>query len=231
MTRSQSPGKTLEQAITDALVSGNEEAAASMLRRAFGRRPHGGVDDLPELLEELAEYFVAQDRTEDAIGAAGRAVLMTTAPLRDAEVVRRRCRIAEILLKAGLPDEAMAVYAAVAEDAPDETCVHEAASNDYLDVGDPEMAYAWSTAGVEHGITRSNTDGCLGRLVSLRRAAMGELGWGRDDLDRRATQLLAQGRLGHVPDTLVIESEADTEVASDRAVELLDQLRQRHRPG
>ena len=230
MTRSQSRARTLEQAITDALVTGDEDAAAAMLRRAFGRRPDAGADDLPELLEELAEYFVAQDRPEDAIGAAGRAVLMTTAPVRTSEVVKRRCRIAEILLKAGLPDEACAVYAAVAEDAPGETCVHEAAGNDYLDVGDPELAYAWSTAGVELAVSTRSADSCLGRLIGLRRAAMAELGWGRDDLDQAATELIASVRRGERPHTLVLEDDADTDAASDRAVELLEQLRSRRPP-
>lgn len=225
MTRPPSRGKTLEQAITDALVQGDEAGAAALLRRAFGRRPDAGADDLPELLEELAEYFVAQDRPEDAIGAAGRAVMLTKAPGRNTDAVRRRCRIAEILLKAGLPDEACAVYASVAEDAPHETCVHEAAGNDYLDVGDPELAFAWTTAGIELAVSESNVSDCLGRLIALRRATMAELGWDPDELDQRASELLVQVRRGRRVDDLYVETDVDLEVASDRAAELLEQLR------
>ena len=191
MTPSRGSAPTLEQAIEIALAGGDEERAAAMLRHAFGREPLRGRSDLPELLEELTEYFVAADRPEDAISAASRAVLMTPDSGVDHEVLRRRCRIAEVLLNAGLLDEAYAVYAAIAEQVPTEAWVHEAAGSDYLDAGELEFALAWLTAGLHIAMAAGDDLMCIARLLGLRRVAMSAMGRGADELDVAAGALLA----------------------------------------
>ncbi len=176
---------TLEHAITLALAHGDEQSATVLLRQAFGGDGRGDEAELPELLEELTEYFVSVDRPEDAIAAASRAVLMTPRNTAEPEGPRRRCRIAEVLLNAGLPDEACAVYAAVAEEAAGETWVHEAAGSDYIDAGEFELGYAWLTAGLEIAVAAGEAD-CIARLQGLRRLSMTMLAMPLDDLDRRA---------------------------------------------
>jgi tetratricopeptide (TPR) repeat protein len=173
--------RTLEEAITAALATGDEPTAAALLRRAFDRPDQRGTGDLPELLEELAEYFVSLDRYEDAIAAATSAALITSAPAEDG--LRRRARVAQVLLSAGLVDEACAVYAAVAEDAPGQTWVHEAAGSDYVDAEEFELAFAWLTGGLEIAVADGQPVECVRRLCGLRRIAMMALGMPPDDLD------------------------------------------------
>lgn len=227
MTTSSGGTQTLERAITLALADGHDETAAAMLRRAFGRAAAAGRDDLPELLEEFAEYFVSVGREEEAIAAGSTALLMTPADGEDEDVLRRRCRIAQILLTAGLPDEACAVYAAVAEEVPGELWVHEAAGCDYVDAGEYELAYGWLTAGLEHAVAKGDDERCVARLLGLRRISMRGLGLPTDDLDAAAVALVAapSEHSADADDVLLLDELDRDRVPPQRSIELLEALR------
>jgi hypothetical protein len=84
--RSNRPSRTPSRRVTNSW--------RAPLRRAFGHSARDTTDDLPELLEELAEYYLSVDRAEDAITAAGRAVMMTPSAAGQPDALRRRCRTA-----------------------------------------------------------------------------------------------------------------------------------------
>lgn len=218
---------SLEGAITAALAAGRDEAAAVMLRRAFGREGAGDRDDLPELLEELAEYYLSRGRPEDAMAAAGRAVLMTPVVADEPELLRRRCRIGEILLKAGLVDEACAVYASLAEEARGETWIHELAGSDYVDADEHELAFAWLTAGLEFALAKGDPDDGVARLAGLRRISMSALGLTPDALDRQAQGRCAtpDAHAADADDLMLIDELEHEGVAGEATLRLLHCLR------
>ena len=201
-----------------------------MLRRAFGRPSGSDAADLPELLEELAEYYASQNRPEDALATATRAALITAPDADPVEGLRRRCRIAEMLLRSGLADEACAAYAAIVEEAPGQTWVHEAAGRDYADAEDHEIAFAWLTAGLEQAMAADEVN-CVARLLGLRRATMAALELPIDDLDRDATALISTPATpSPYADDLELFVELDGEgVPPERALRLLACLREAQR--
>lgn len=226
MVVSQSPAPTVDHAILAALAAGDHRRAAMLLRRAFGTAAHDGEADLPELLEELAEYFASAHREEDAVAAAAWAALVGTTHEGGPDELRRRRRIAEMLLRMGLPDDACAVYAAVAAEAPCQTWVHEAAASDYADAGDFELAFAWVTAGLEQAVTQEEKT-CIARLLGLRRMAMDALELSADDLDQQASAVLRQRQMpSAAADDLELLVELDGDgVPPERALRLLGILR------
>ncbi|HVM19171.1 MAG TPA: hypothetical protein VM307_04355, partial [Egibacteraceae bacterium] len=189
--------------------------------------------DLPELLEEFAGYFASCDRHEEAIAAAVHAVRLTSDGSEQA--LRRRARIAEILLRAGLSDEACAVYASIAEEAPGQTWVHEAAGSAYADAQEYDLALAWLTAGLELAVTNDESEACVRRLCGLRRIAMAELGVAADDLDGQACARFSFPEIGAAaagPQTddadpvLLADALDEDHVARGSALRLLHALRQ-----
>ena len=222
-----SRGRTLEQAIIAALAAGDDDQAAALLRHAFGYEHTSKSADLPELLEELTEYFLSQDRSEDAIAVASEALLATSPGPGDPAVLRRRCRIGEILLKVDLPDEACAVYASIAQEAPDDaTFVHQVAGSDYLDAGEHELAFAWLTAGLQIALRQQDQEAAAALLV-LRRASMHALALPPDPLDQRAS---APASPAHAPsaeaDDLLLHDELDRHRdTGGHVLDLLEQLR------
>lgn len=218
---------TVAEAILAAVSRGDDHAATVMLGRAFGCA--AGVDeaDLPALLEELAEYMLEQDRTEEAFAAASSAVLSTPSPEADEAVLRRRCRVAEVLLKGGLVDEACALYVAVKQAAPWAPWVHEVAGSDHLDAGEPELALAWLTSGLELALDQRAAPEDVAPLLERRRAGMVELGWPPDDLDRRASALLRCPPAHHPEgDEVVLAAQLDgTGGSAEQVVRLLARLR------
>jgi tetratricopeptide (TPR) repeat protein len=191
MPAAQTSGPTLQDAILEALAEGDDFAAAALLRIAFGTGDGsgGGTEDLPELLEELAEYFVSVNRPEDALAAAGKAVLLTPSGADGQRLLSRRCRIGEAMLSAGLVDEACAVYVAIAQEAPGQTWVHEAAGSDYIEAGEQELAFAWLTAGLELAVEDGDVE-CADRLRGLRHISMRALGKRPDPVERAAAALV-----------------------------------------
>jgi hypothetical protein len=218
---------TLEEAILTALAEGDDNAAAALLRVAFGGET-AGPDDLPELLEQLAEYFVSVNRPEDALTAAGRAILLTPSGADAQKLLQRRCRIAEGMLAAGLVEEACAVYTAVAQEVPGQTWVHEAAGSDYVEAGEHEMAFAWLTAGLELAIAQDDPE-CAERLCTLRRISMRALGHEPDGLERKAAALIGGNFEPQAPEhgveiddlALITELEADGDQDALRLVQTL----------
>jgi tetratricopeptide (TPR) repeat protein len=219
-----SPAPTLAEAIVAALAEGEDATAARLLRRAFGRADCSGTDDLPELLEALAEYFMTTDQPEEAFAAAARAVCMTETRAHEPEGLRCRCRVAEILLRFGLAEEAYAVYATVAQDAPGQTWVHEAAGTGYLDAGEHELALAWLSAGLEIALANGEAS-CVNRLMGLRRIAMGAFDLPADALDAQAIELLELTRDHQLEDLVALEEIDLTADDPERLIRLVTALR------
>jgi tetratricopeptide (TPR) repeat protein len=169
---------TIESAISQALADGDETQAVSLLRHAFA----APAASLPELLEELAEYYAAQGRVEDAVGAMGRALDAGWDGRPDA-----RCRMAEYLLRAGLPGEAEELYEAARDDHPDDLDVYHAAGVDYAEAGRPERAVAWLTAGLERALALGVGAHCgvVCDMVQVRRECLMALERALDALDAR----------------------------------------------
>jgi tetratricopeptide (TPR) repeat protein len=215
--------RSLESAIDAALAAGNDATALDLLRRAFG----GGRADLAELLEELTEYRLAVGRPEAALDAAARALLVDAGDAEE-DVLRRRSRIAEILLAAGLPEEAFAVFADVAQEGGDATCVHEAAGRVYLEAGETELALGWLTAGLEIAVADGDPGGCGARVLDLRRGALTALGRGRDALDGRAASLLPDpvDRTADVDDLIVIDELDRDGIPAELVLGIVRSLRQ-----
>ena len=152
-----------------------------------------------------------------------KAVCMTEARAQEPEGLRCRCRIAEILLRFGLAEEAYAVYATVAQDAPGQTWVHEAAGTGYLDAGEHELALAWLSAGLETALV-SEERSCVDRLLGLRRITMDAMGVPPDTLDGQAGEFLDLAR-DHVLDDLVVLDEIDLTRDPRRFIRLVGALR------
>ncbi len=227
MTASGHRSVTVEEAITDALAARDNNRAAALLRRAFGTDDATGTADLPELLEEFAEYLAVSERADEALAIMVRAAELASPDADQAELLRRRCRVAEMLLKAGLLDEASAIYIGVAEEAPGQAWVHETAGSDHLDAGEEDLAFAWLTAGLEQAIANGDDGRCVARLLGLRRMSMGALGLAVDDLDRQAASRIETPHICSADaDDLVLVGELEGEgVAPERALRLLECLR------
>ncbi|MDP9406073.1 MAG: hypothetical protein M3O86_05670 [Actinomycetota bacterium] len=196
--------ETLEDRITVALTDGDDAQAAALLERAFDADYACGEDRLPCLLEELAEYYADLGRYDDAIATMAHALEKGWTGRPDG-----RCRIAEFLLRAGLVDEAAALYDEVRADTPDDVCVYHSAGVEYAATGRHERALAWLTDGLDRAVTQNECDGIVAQMLSLRRDALAALGRPHDELDDRAQRALdAAGRHAH-DDLEVILSRAE----------------------
>ena len=91
--------------------------------------------DLPGLLDELAEVYQQLGRVDDALAAMRAAIDAGYAGSPDP-----RCRLAEIMLRAGRTESAAQVYAQVS------------AGCEYAAAGDPQQALDWFTEGLQQGL-------------------------------------------------------------------------------
>jgi tetratricopeptide (TPR) repeat protein len=99
--------------------------------------------DLPGLLDELAEIYQQLDRVDDALAAMQAAIDAGYAGDPDP-----RCRLAEIMLRAGRTEPAAEVYARVKADTPDDVWLFNSAGLEYAAAGDPQRALDWLTEGL-----------------------------------------------------------------------------------
>jgi hypothetical protein len=105
-----------------------------------------------------------------------------------------RCRLAEILLRAGRTEPAHDFYAQVKAATPDDVWLYNNAGLEYDAAGDHSRALDWLTAGLELALDTGDPDNLVSQLNQLRREQLTALGHELDDLDARAETFLAQPR-------------------------------------
>jgi hypothetical protein len=143
-----------------------------------------GVLYLPELLGELSEAYEQLGRTEDALDTMRAA---TTAGYTGAP--DPRCRLAEILLRAGRAEEAHPIFGEVKAETPDDVWLYNNAGLEYGAAGDHERALEWLTEGAARPVPARAADrGCrpAGRLLG-RRAGRRRRAWPVGVEDSRLT--------------------------------------------
>ena len=116
-----------------------------------------GVFYLPELLGELAETYERLGRTDDALATMQAAIDAGYAGAPDP-----RCRLAEILLRAGRAEDAHPIFAEVKADTPADVWLYNNAGLEYGAAGDHERAVAWLTEGLKLAIATGDPE----RLVA-----------------------------------------------------------------
>ncbi len=168
-------------------------AAADVLERAIGtcRADPTALDwfDLPGLLDELAEVYQQLGRVDDALAAMRAAIDAGYTGSPDP-----RCRIAEILLRAGRTEPAHDLYTQVQTDTPEDVWLYNSAGLEYDAAGDHPRALEWLTSGLQLALDTGDPERLVGQLTQLRRQQLDALGCGRDELDTRAETFLAQPR-------------------------------------
>lgn len=168
-------------------------AAAEVLERAVGacRADPEARDwfDLPGLLDELAEVYQQLDRVDDALAAMRAAI----AAGYDGEP-DPRCRLAEIMLRAGRGEPAAEIYAQVKSDTPNDVWLYNSAGLEYAAAGDSQQALAWLSEGLRLALDDGDPQNLVGQLQGLRREQLRDLGYELDELDRRAERSLAHRR-------------------------------------
>jgi tetratricopeptide (TPR) repeat protein len=146
--------------------------------------------DLPGLLDELAEVYQQLGRVEDALAAMQAAIDAGYAGSPDP-----RCRLAEILLRAGRTKPAAQVYAQVKADTPDDVWLYNSAGLEYAAAGDPQQALDWFTQGLQLALDTGDPENLVAQLQALRREQLNDLAHQLDELDARAKQFLTQRQL------------------------------------
>jgi tetratricopeptide (TPR) repeat protein len=139
-----------------------------------------------ELLGELADEYEAAGRTEDAMNAVREAIAVGWPGHPDG-----RCRLAEILMRAGRSGEASAIWAQVRADAPDDVWVYNNAGIEYCIAGDHEESLSWLTEGLVIALDRGDPERLVDQLHHWRGRCLVGLGRGSDELQARAEDHLA----------------------------------------
>jgi tetratricopeptide (TPR) repeat protein len=145
--------------------------------------------DLPGLLDELAEVYQELDRVDDALAAMRAAIEAGYDGEPDP-----RCRLAEIMLRAGRTEPAAEVYAQVQADTPDDVWLYNSAGLEYAAAGDPKRALDWFTEGLRLALDSGDPENLVAQLRALRREQLSDLGYEPDELDTHAETFLAQRR-------------------------------------
>jgi tetratricopeptide (TPR) repeat protein len=146
-----------------------------------------GIFYLPELLGELAETYERLGRPDDALATMQAAIDAGYAGAPDP-----RCRLAEILLRAGRAEDAHPIFAAVKADTPDDVWLYSNAGLEYGAAGDHERAVAWLTEGLRLAIATGDPERLVAQMSDLRRESLAALGRDLDELEVRADEFLAQ---------------------------------------
>jgi tetratricopeptide (TPR) repeat protein len=136
---------------------------------------------LPELLDELASAYSDDGRVDDALQTMRQAIDAGLGGEPDS-----RCRIAEILMRAGRVAEAEPIWAQVRQDTPDDVWLYNNAGLEYADIGDHATALAWLTDGLRIALNSGDPDRLVAQLIGLRSDAMTALGIEPDELQARA---------------------------------------------
>ena len=146
-----------------------------------------GIFYLPELLGELAETYGRLDRTDDALATMQAAIDAGYAGAPDP-----RCRLAEILLRAGRAEEAHPIFVEVKAETPDDVWLYNNAGLEYGAAGDHERAVAWLTEGLELALATGDPERLVAQMSDLRRESLAALGRDLDELEARADEFLSQ---------------------------------------
>jgi tetratricopeptide (TPR) repeat protein len=149
--------------------------------------------DLPGLLDELAEVYQELGRVDDALATMQAALQAGYDGVPDP-----RCRLAEIMLRAGRTDPAAEIYAQVKADTPDDVWLYNSAGLEYAAAGDPKRALDWLTEGLRLALDDGDPENLIGQLNALRREQLGDLGYELDELDTQAERFLT-GHRHHRP--------------------------------
>jgi tetratricopeptide (TPR) repeat protein len=144
---------------------------------------------LPELLGELSEIYEQLGRTEDALDTMRAAITAGYTGAPDP-----RCRLAEILLRAGRAEEAHPIFAEVEADTPGDVWLYNNAGLEYGAAGDHERALERLTEGLEVALSTGDPERLVAQMSDLRRESLKALGRQLDDLEARADEFLAQPR-------------------------------------
>ena len=136
---------------------------------------------LPDLLDELASAYCHLGRFDDALVAMREAIDAGAGGQPDV-----RCRIAEILMRAGRVAEAEPIWAQVRADTPDDVWLYNNAGLEYADVRDHETALTWLTEGLRIALATGDPERLVDQLMHERGASMTALGLPADDLQAQA---------------------------------------------
>jgi tetratricopeptide (TPR) repeat protein len=142
-----------------------------------------------ELLGELADEYEAAGRTEDAIDAVREAIAIGWPGRPDG-----RCRLAEILIRAGRFDAAAPIWARVKADTPYDVWLYHTAGVEYCTAGNHREALGWLTEGLHVALDTGDPDRLVDQLHQWRARSLAGLGRGSDDLQVRAEEYLATRR-------------------------------------
>ena len=105
-----------------------------------------------------------------------------------------RCRLAEILLRAGRATEAHPIFDEVKAETPDDVWLYNNAGLEYGAAGDHERAVDWLTEGLELALAAGDPERLVAQMSDLRRESLAALGRDLDELEARADAFLAQPR-------------------------------------
>ncbi|MBV9652224.1 MAG: hypothetical protein JO296_19080, partial [Pseudonocardiales bacterium] len=150
--------------------------------------------DLPGLLDELAEVYQQLGRVDDALAAMQAAIDAGYDASPDP-----RCRLAEIMLRAGCTEPAAQIYAQVKADTPDDVWLYNSAGLEYAAAGDPQRALDWFTQGLQLALDTGDSENLVAQLQTLRREQLNDVGIQPDELDTRADTFLAERRSRSLP--------------------------------
>ncbi len=136
---------------------------------------------LPELLDDLAQAYADTGRFDEALLTIREAVDAGLEGQPDS-----RCRIAEILMRAGRVGDAEPIWTQVRAETPGDVWLFNNAGLEYAAVGDHATALAWLTDGMRIALDSGDPERLIPQLIDLRRTSMTQLNMEADDLQARA---------------------------------------------
>jgi tetratricopeptide (TPR) repeat protein len=149
----------------------NDEMRVAALRACVSHPCAYHELDLPELYGALGEALMSMKRYDESLEAWEAAL---AAGARGCP--HPRANVADVLLHAGRNDEAVAVFADLFLQCPDDIWLCNVAGFSYLDVGDHASAIPWLERGIAMAMADGDREGILNQLDSARtrcRVAMG----------------------------------------------------------
>lgn len=186
------------------------DQAARLLEELASAPGAGKVCDIAGLYSELADAYAGAGRLEEAIVAKQRAL---AAGLRS--VPDGRADIAEYLLRLGRREEADQLFAALAEEYPDDVWLYNNAGMAYQAAGDHEAALRWLTRGLELALATGDPEGLVAQLSDLRRESLAALGRPHDELEKRADVFLEEHDRPDDPDYLDLHPLAERQAPGE----------------
>jgi tetratricopeptide (TPR) repeat protein len=144
--------------------------------------------DLSELYDLLADEYEQLGRVAEALSAMRDALAAGWNGRPDG-----RCRLAEILMRAGRVDEATVLWTQVKADTPDDVWLYNNAGIEYAHAGDHAAALGWLTDGLTLALSAGDPEDLVGQLAEFRGASLAALDRSPDEVQRRAEAFLAAG--------------------------------------